>query len=78
MSIEFYDPSARRLHVRSAKRQQHQQVTEPVPIEKHPVYVIPPGKDLSMNDGYLRLTDPQARRGPHTSIDLGKPWPTTP
>ncbi|MCQ4273543.1 hypothetical protein NA655_21115 [Pseudomonas kuykendallii] len=53
-------------------------MTEPVPIEKHPVYVIPPGKDLSMNDGYLRLTDPQARRGPHTSIDLGKPWPTTP
>ncbi|WP_414708295.1 chemotaxis protein CheB [Pseudomonas sp. UBA6310] len=53
-----------------ATRMKVLQVTEPVPIEKHHVYVIPPGKDLSMNDGYLRLTDPPARRGQHTSIDL--------
>ncbi|MFK4132937.1 CheR family methyltransferase [Pseudomonas luteola] len=46
------------------------QVTSPVPVEKNHVYVIPPGKDLSMNDSYLRLGEPQRTRGDHVAIDL--------
>ncbi len=46
------------------------QVTSPVPVEKNHVYVIPPGKDLSMNDSYLRLGEPQRTRGDQVAIDL--------
>ncbi len=46
------------------------QVTEPAPVEPDRVYVIPPNKQLSMNGGYLRLTDLPPRRGRHVSIDL--------
>lgn len=46
------------------------QVTQPTPIEKNHVYVIPPAMDLSMNDGYLRVTPPARERGPHVAIDL--------
>jgi two-component system CheB/CheR fusion protein len=53
-----------------ATRMKVSQVTEPLPIEKHNVYVIPPAKDLSMNDGYLRLSEPQPRHGRHVAIDL--------
>lgn len=47
-----------------------QQVSNPVPLEKDNVYVIPPGKHISMFDGHLRLTDPQPPRLPPTSIDV--------
>ncbi|HEY2023659.1 chemotaxis protein CheB [Paraburkholderia sp.] len=50
------------LHVR--------QVSGAVPLEKDHVYVIPPGKLLSMVDGYLRLSDPEPPRLPPTSIDV--------
>lgn len=46
------------------------QVTEPTPIERNHVYVIPPAMDLSMNDGYLRLLEPGRERGPQVAIDL--------
>lgn len=46
------------------------QVTSPTPIEKDTVYVIPPNRDLTMNDGYLRVTDPTRTRGAHVAIDL--------
>ncbi|WP_137924845.1 chemotaxis protein CheB [Cupriavidus sp. 2SB] len=46
------------------------QVAHSVPLEKENVYVIPPGKLLSMVDGYLRLTDPEPPRLPPTSIDV--------
>jgi two-component system CheB/CheR fusion protein len=46
------------------------QVTQPVPIERNHVYVIPPAMDLSMNDGYLRLLKPTRERGPQVAIDL--------
>lgn len=46
------------------------QVTASVPLEINNVYVIPPGKQLSMFDGYLRLTDPTPPRVPPTSIDV--------
>ncbi|SAK52392.1 chemotaxis protein [Caballeronia temeraria] len=47
-----------------------EQVRSPVPLEKNTVYVIPPGKLLSMVDGYLRLSEPELPRFPPTSIDL--------
>jgi len=47
-----------------------QEVSKPVPIEKQRVYVIPPGKLLTMNDGYLRVVDGEPRRGAHVTIDL--------
>ncbi|WP_407295226.1 CheR family methyltransferase [Stutzerimonas zhaodongensis] len=46
------------------------QVTQPVPIERNHIYVIPPALDLSMSDGYLRLQKPERERGPHVAIDL--------
>jgi two-component system CheB/CheR fusion protein len=46
------------------------QVSRPVPLEKDSVYVIPPGKHISMVDGYLRLSDPEPPRLPPTSIDV--------
>lgn len=46
------------------------QVTGAVPLEPDNVYVIPPGKLLSMVDGYLRLTEPELPRIPPTSIDV--------
>ncbi|HDZ58383.1 MAG TPA: response regulator [Pseudomonas xinjiangensis] len=46
------------------------QVTQPVPVEKNCIFVISPGQDLSMTDGYLRVSDPKPKRGGHVSIDL--------
>ncbi len=46
------------------------QVKQPVPIERNRIYVIPPALDLSMNDGYLRLTKPTRERGVQVAIDL--------
>ena len=46
------------------------QVTQPTPIERNHIYVIPPALDLSMNDGYLRLDEPQRERGSQVAIDL--------
>ncbi|MBD8494638.1 CheR family methyltransferase [Pseudomonas syringae] len=45
------------------------QVTEPVPIERNKVYVISPAHHLLMNDGYLRVSTPEPRRGGHVAID---------
>jgi two-component system CheB/CheR fusion protein len=46
------------------------QVSGAVPLERDNVYVIPPGKLLSMVDGHLRLTEPELPRLPPTSIDV--------
>jgi two-component system CheB/CheR fusion protein len=47
------------------------QVTEPTPVEADHVYVIPPGVDLTMNDGYLRVSrDGRNKGGPHVAIDI--------
>ncbi|GJH17528.1 PAS domain-containing protein [Caballeronia novacaledonica] len=47
-----------------------QQVNGSVPLERDHVYVIPPGKLLSMVDGYLRLREPAPPRLPPTTIDV--------
>ena len=46
------------------------QVTGPLRIEPDHVYVIPPSHDLTMDDGELRLAEPQRTSGPHVAIDL--------
>jgi len=46
------------------------QVTQPVAIEAGCIYVIPPTHHLEMNDGYLRLAEPDRPRGRHVAIDL--------
>lgn len=45
------------------------QVTEAVPVERNKVYVISPAHSLLMNDGYLRVSAPEPRRGGHVAID---------
>ncbi len=46
------------------------QVAETTPIEADHVYVIPPTKHLSMNDGRLELSAAQRPPGRHVVIDL--------
>lgn len=45
------------------------QVTTAVSIEPNHIYVIPPSKNLVMEDGVIRPTEPEPPRGAHT-IDL--------
>ena len=56
--------------LQNATRMPVLQVTQPVPIERNHIYVIPPAMDQSMNDGYLRLQPPERERGPQVAIDL--------
>lgn len=46
------------------------QVVSPTLIERNCIYVIPPAMDLSMEDGYLRLQQPERERGAQVAIDL--------
>lgn len=46
------------------------QVTKTVKVERDRVYVIPPSKHLSMNDGMLVLSRPQQETGRRVTIDL--------
>jgi two-component system CheB/CheR fusion protein len=43
---------------------------EAVQLQRDHVYVIPPNKLLSLNDGYLRVEEFQKPRGTHITIDL--------
>ena len=54
-----------------ATRMPVQQVTRPTPLEADHVYVIPPGVDLTMNDGHLRPRQRDAHAtGPQVAIDV--------
>ncbi|ADU34898.1 CheR family methyltransferase [Variovorax paradoxus] len=46
------------------------QVTRPTPIEVDQVYVIPPGVELTMNDGYLRVAPSERAKGQHVTVDV--------
>ncbi|MDB5796951.1 MAG: signal transduction histidine kinase with CheB and CheR [Paucimonas sp.] len=46
------------------------QVTQTVPIEPNNVYIIPPTKELLMNDGALQVTPAARPPGRHTVIDV--------
>jgi two-component system CheB/CheR fusion protein len=46
------------------------EVTATIRIEPNRIYVIPPNKYLMVEDGVIELTEPERRRGTHTSIDL--------
>lgn len=56
--------------LQSVTRMPVKQVTRPIPIERNHIYIIPPAMDLSMLDGYLRLSDSARTRGPLVAIDL--------
>ena len=45
------------------------QATDGMPIERDHLYVIPPGTYLSVADGSLRLSQPQARHGARLPFD---------
>ena len=46
------------------------QVRDRMKVEANHVYVIPPAKNLSLEDGQLRLSDPAQRPGKHVAVDL--------
>jgi two-component system CheB/CheR fusion protein len=46
------------------------QVTQPVPVEVNHVYVIPPGIELTMNDGYVRVAPGERVRGHQVAVDV--------
>lgn len=46
------------------------QVTQPVKVEKNHIYVIPPGKHLSMSDGQIHPLPIDQPRGKRVAIDL--------
>ena len=46
------------------------QVQERVKLETDHVYVIPPGKQLWIDDGVLALSDMEPRTGKHVAVDL--------
>src|SRR5262245_16774475 len=46
------------------------QVVETVKVEPNHVYVIPPANHLFMEDGYIRLREPEAQKGKRVPIDL--------
>lgn len=47
-----------------------QEATDGCEVLPDHVYVIPPGKDLSLTDGHLRLTPLQRERGKRLTVDL--------
>lgn len=46
------------------------QVTQPVPIEQNCVYLISPAQQLTMNDGYLRVSPLKNDQPRHIAIDV--------
>jgi two-component system CheB/CheR fusion protein len=46
------------------------QVTDGILVQPNCVYVIPPGADLALTDGHLRLHKPLSKRGFHLPIDF--------
>ena len=46
------------------------QVNERMPLLPDHVYVIPPGRDLNMDDGHVSVKEPTREGGPHVAVDL--------
>ena len=46
------------------------QIEDPMPVEANHVYVIPPNKDLTIQNGVLHLIDPFQRHGMRLPIDF--------
>ena len=46
------------------------QATDGAPLERNHVYLIPPGANLAVRDGLLRLTKPTERRGARLPFDF--------
>ncbi|NWL76517.1 chemotaxis protein [Pseudomonas taiwanensis] len=56
--------------LQKATKMKVQQVTHATPIEQNCVYLISPAMQLTMNDGYLRVSDLNATQPRHIAIDL--------
>jgi two-component system CheB/CheR fusion protein len=56
--------------LQSATRMPVRQVSETTMLEADHVYVISPNQDLTMSDGYLRVSKANRPRGHHVAIDL--------
>ncbi|MCW2292416.1 two-component system CheB/CheR fusion protein [Pseudomonas sp. BIGb0408] len=56
--------------LQKATKMKVRQVSKPVPIEPNCIYLISPGKQLTMNDGYLRVTDMPENQPRNIAIDL--------
>ena len=46
------------------------QVEDETPVQPNQVYVIPPGKNLSIKEGMLHLSEPTQKRGYRPPIDF--------
>lgn len=46
------------------------QVQQQIKVEPNQVYVIPPGKHLAMEDGHIRVIEPEQEKGRRVPIDL--------
>ena len=46
------------------------QVQTTIEVKPNTVYVIPPGKALSAVNGFLQLSEPEARPGRHVTVDM--------
>ena len=56
--------------LQTSTRMPVQQVTGPTLLEPDHVYVISPNQDLTMSDGYLKVSEATRPRGHHVAIDL--------
>jgi two-component system CheB/CheR fusion protein len=55
--------------IQNVTRMRVSQVSRPTPIEANHIYVIAPGKSLTMTDGYLNARDAEPASGRPVSID---------
>jgi two-component system CheB/CheR fusion protein len=71
--VQHLDPSHSSMLAEILGRRTSMAVVEcadMTPIETNHVYVIPPGKDMTVTDGHLQLAPRSAGRGQHRPIDL--------
>jgi two-component system CheB/CheR fusion protein len=45
-------------------------VSQPTSLEKNHIYIISPGKQLGMNEGYVRVLDLERPLGQHVAVDM--------
>lgn len=71
--VQHLDPSHESMMVDLLSRHTAmpvRQAADGLPLERGHVYVIPPGADISVEGGVLRLSQPQARHGARLPFDF--------
>ncbi|WP_448681149.1 CheR family methyltransferase [Pseudomonas nicosulfuronedens] len=56
--------------LQKATKMKVRQVTEAMPVEQNCIYLISPAMQLTMNDGYLRVSELSSTQPRHIAIDL--------